>query len=222
VAERKTKIVQEMVRTMLNQSKISNIFWRDVVHIVFYILNRAQIQANNDKKPYELWKGRSKNVKHLKNFGRKCYIKRDNDNLGKFDSICDEGIFLGYSSQRKDYICLNMRLDKIVENENVRVDDEKMGRNKMQTNDQPTTTNYNEKEKDNDEDNIEEEEEEEKYNEKGNVEVEKYNEEYNAEEEEAPGQDTKTPSRYVQKNHLEKLILGENNKVTQTDKITKT
>jgi hypothetical protein len=62
-----------------------------------------------------LWKGLPTNFKHLKVFGSKCYIKRDDDNLGKFDSRFDEGIFLGYSSQRKSYRCLNMGLEKIVE-----------------------------------------------------------------------------------------------------------
>jgi hypothetical protein len=91
-----------------------------------------------------------------------------------------------------------MRLDKIFESENVRVDVENHGRVKMQTNDQPTITNYGEEEKDNEEDNVEEEKEEDKYNEKENEEEE---------EEEAFRQETKTPSRYVQKNHPEELIL---------------
>jgi hypothetical protein len=88
--------VQERARTMLNQAKLSDIFWREEVYTTVYILNRAQIQTNNDKTRYQLWKGMPTNVKHLKVFGIKCYIKRDDDNLGKFDSRCDEGIFLGY------------------------------------------------------------------------------------------------------------------------------
>jgi hypothetical protein len=55
-----------------------------------------------------------------------------------------------------------MRLGKIVESENVRMDDENLGRIKMQTNDQPTTTSYIEEEQDNEEDNGEENVEEEK------------------------------------------------------------
>ena len=38
-------------------------------------------------------------------FGRKCYIKRNEDDLGKFDSRTDEGIFFGYSSTKKTYRC---------------------------------------------------------------------------------------------------------------------
>jgi transposase InsO family protein len=43
VAERKNRIVQEMARTMLNQAKLSDIFWRDAVYTTVYILNRAQL-----------------------------------------------------------------------------------------------------------------------------------------------------------------------------------
>jgi hypothetical protein len=48
--------------------------------------------------------------------------------LGKFDSRTDEGIFLGYSSNSKAYICYNLRLDKIVMSANVKVDDERSHR----------------------------------------------------------------------------------------------
>jgi transposase InsO family protein len=43
VAQRKNKIVQEMARTVLNQAKLSDIFWRDVFYMDFHVLNRAQL-----------------------------------------------------------------------------------------------------------------------------------------------------------------------------------
>ena len=77
---------------------------------------------NSDKTPYELWFGRPTSVEYLRAFGSKCYIKRENDNLGKFDSRTDEGIFLGYSSTKKAYKCYNLRSHKIIESVNVNVD----------------------------------------------------------------------------------------------------
>ena len=41
------------------------------------------------------------------------------------DSRTDEGIFIGYSSTKKAYKCYNIRLHKIIESENVIVDDSK-------------------------------------------------------------------------------------------------
>ena len=58
-------------------------------------------------------------------FGSKCYIKRNEYDLGKFESITDEGIFLGYSSTKKAYRCYNKRIQKIIESVYVRVDDMK-------------------------------------------------------------------------------------------------
>ena len=80
---------------------------------------------NKDKAPYELWYGRPASIKYFKVFGNKCYIKRNKDDLGKFDSRTDEGIFLGYSSSKKAYRCFNQRLHKIVERADVRIDDVK-------------------------------------------------------------------------------------------------
>jgi hypothetical protein len=70
-----------------------------------------------------LWFGRPTSIKHFKVFGRKCYIKIDDDNQGKIYSRPDEVIFIGYSSKKKAYKCYNLRLHKIVESENVNVDD---------------------------------------------------------------------------------------------------
>jgi hypothetical protein len=44
------------------------------------------LRSNNDKTPYELWKGRPTNVKKFRVFGRKRYIKREDNKIGKFDS----------------------------------------------------------------------------------------------------------------------------------------
>ena len=72
--------------------------------------------------PYELWKGRSTIVKHFKVFGNKCYIKRNDENLGKNDSRADKWIFVGYATRSKAYKCYELRLEKMVENPNVKLD----------------------------------------------------------------------------------------------------
>ena len=56
-------------------------------------------------------------------FGSKSYIKRDDRKIRKFDSCVDEGIFFGYSSKRKAYKCYNLRLSKVVESINVKIDE---------------------------------------------------------------------------------------------------
>jgi transposase InsO family protein len=101
VVERMNEIVHKMAMTMLDESKVPKTFWGEVVQTVVNILNKVHIRVNSDKTPYELWHGTPTSIKHLKVFGRKCYIKRNEEKIGKFDSRDDEGILLGYSSRSK-------------------------------------------------------------------------------------------------------------------------
>jgi hypothetical protein len=73
------------------------------IHTVFHILNKTHLRPHNDKTPYELWFGRLASIKHFKVFGSKCYIKNNDENIGKYDDRVDEGIFLGYTTNNKGY-----------------------------------------------------------------------------------------------------------------------
>ena len=116
---------------MLNEAKLPDVYWREQVYRIVYIRTRGQLRVNNDKTHYQLWYGRPSSVKYFRVFGNKCYIKRNEDDLGKFDSRTDEGIFLGYSSTKKSYICHNKRLHKIIGSVDVKVDDMKSRRMKI-------------------------------------------------------------------------------------------
>ena len=48
-----------------------------------------------------------------------CFILKDRENVRKFDSRSDEGIFLGYSSTSKAYRVYNKRTKKVMETVNV-------------------------------------------------------------------------------------------------------
>ena len=81
--------------------------------------------------------GRSANVKHFRIFESRCYIKRDDGNIEKFDSRVDEGIFVGYSSKRKAYKCYNLRLGKVVETINVKIDESISSPDRQEGSDEP-------------------------------------------------------------------------------------
>ena len=101
---------------MLISSKLPKFYWAEVVNTGCYIINRCMIRSVLDKTPYELLKGRKPNLAHLRTFGCVCFIhNNDKDNLGKFDAKSDEGIFLGFSSQSKDYKVLNKRTNRVKE-----------------------------------------------------------------------------------------------------------
>jgi hypothetical protein len=112
-----------MAQTMIMDSKLIDIFWTQVVHTIVHIQNRVMLRNNSDKTPYELWKGRPANVKHFKVFESKCYNKREDGRMGKFDSRVDKGILVGYSSTSKAYKCYNLRLNKVFESINITIDE---------------------------------------------------------------------------------------------------
>ena len=113
----------EMERTILNESRLSNVFWPQEVFTILHILNRIFLRNNNDKTHYQLWKGIPASIKHFRIFGSKCYIKRIDKNMGKLESRTDEGILVGYSYSRKGYKCYNFRLRKFVESIDVKIDE---------------------------------------------------------------------------------------------------
>jgi hypothetical protein len=76
-------------------SKLKDIFWTHVVHTKVHIQNILMLRNNNDKTAYELWKGRPTNVKRFRLFGSKCYIKREDEKMGKFEfCVCYHSVNL--------------------------------------------------------------------------------------------------------------------------------
>ena len=110
---------------MLNEAKVLDGYWRELVYTTVYVKERRQLTVNSEENPYEILFGRLASIKYFRVFGSKCYIKREGDNIGRFESRTDEGIFLGYSSTKREYICYNIRLHNIIESANVIVDDTK-------------------------------------------------------------------------------------------------
>ena len=94
--------IQEVARTILSEAKPSDGYWREAISTAVYILNIGQLRVNSKKIPYELWYGRTPSVTYFRVFGSKCYIKNLDTNLGKFDARSDEGIFIGYASNKID------------------------------------------------------------------------------------------------------------------------
>ena len=84
-----------MARTMLNDSKLFDIFWIQAIHTSVHILNRGQIRADSNMTPCKLWKGRPTTVKHFRVFGSKCYIKRNDEYLGNLTLELMKGSSLG-------------------------------------------------------------------------------------------------------------------------------
>ena len=109
---------------MINEKNIGQTYWVEEIHTTVHVINKSHLRPQSDKIPYGLWYGRPTSIKHFRVFGSKCYIKNNDDNLGKYDDRVDEGIFLGYATNNKGYRCYNRRLHKLVDCIDIKFDEE--------------------------------------------------------------------------------------------------
>ncbi|KAJ9561670.1 hypothetical protein OSB04_006830 [Centaurea solstitialis] len=123
VAERRNRTLIEAARSMLSEANLATQFWAEAVNTACYTQNRSLIVKRFRRTPYELFRNRKPSIEHLHIFGCVCYILNNKDNLGKFDSKSDDGIFLGYSSISKTYRVFNKRRQAIEETIHVKFDE---------------------------------------------------------------------------------------------------
>ncbi|KAJ9538317.1 hypothetical protein OSB04_031050 [Centaurea solstitialis] len=101
VVERKNRTLVEAARTTLAFSKLPLHFWAEAV---------ASACFTQDRTP---------NIKFFKVFGCECFVKNDKDNLDKFSTKGDWGIFVGYSNDSPSYHVYKKRTRCVVETTNV-------------------------------------------------------------------------------------------------------
>ncbi|KAJ9546782.1 hypothetical protein OSB04_019325 [Centaurea solstitialis] len=123
VAERRNRTLIEAARSMLSEANLATQFWAEAVNTACYTQNRSLIVKRFRRTAYELFRNRKPSIEHLHIFGCVCYILNNKDNLGKFDSKSDDGIFLGYSSISKTYRVFNKRRQAIEETIHVKFDE---------------------------------------------------------------------------------------------------
>ena len=103
VVERKNRTLQELARTMLNESKLPTCLWAEAVNTACYVINRVNLRPIILKTPYELWMGRKPNISYFRAFGSNCFVIDEMPKVTKFDSKSIEGVFVGYSITSKAY-----------------------------------------------------------------------------------------------------------------------
>jgi len=109
----KNRTLQEMARTMLNESNAEYYFWAEAINTSCYILNRVTIRKVLNKTSYELWKNIKFSISYFHIFGCYCYILNNKEKLGKFDPKSDKAIFLGYSTTSKGYRVYNLKTQTV-------------------------------------------------------------------------------------------------------------
>ena len=124
--ERKNRTLIEATRTMLEESKLPNYFWAKAINIACYTQNISIVNQAQGKTPFQLMKNKKPTLNFLHVFGCKCFILRNRgENLGKFEAMADEVIFLGYATTRS-FRVYNLRMNIVMESVHVVFDDKKI------------------------------------------------------------------------------------------------
>lgn len=93
---------------MLIDIGIAKKFWAESVNITCYVINRCLIKFILEKTSYDILNKINPKISYLRAFGYKCIVLNNGkDDLRKSDLRSDEGIFVGYSLNRKAYNIFN-------------------------------------------------------------------------------------------------------------------
>jgi hypothetical protein len=114
VVECKNKTLIILVRAMLDDYGTPERFWAEAINTVCHVINRVYLHRLLVKIPYELLVRRKHNISYFWVFDCKCFIYKKK-RLGKFESRCDEGFFLGYASNSKAYRVFNKTFGQVKE-----------------------------------------------------------------------------------------------------------
>ncbi|GJT40276.1 putative ribonuclease H-like domain-containing protein [Tanacetum coccineum] len=91
----------------------------EAVNTACYVQNKVLITKPHNKTPYELFLGRKTALGFMRPFRYPITILNTTDHLGKFDGKADEGFFVGYSINSKEFRVFNSKTRIVEENMHV-------------------------------------------------------------------------------------------------------
>lgn len=98
-AERTNRTIVEAARTMLLARNLPKAFWVEAVNTAVYVLNCTGPSSIKGRTPYELYTGKSSNLKTFYIFGTGCYVHTPKEQQKKWDAKGQQGIFVDYSEE---------------------------------------------------------------------------------------------------------------------------
>ena len=102
VAERKNRVLKEMVNSMLSYSGLSKGFWGEAMLTACYVLNRVPNKRNKTT-PYELWFKRTPNLNYFRIWGCRAVVKLTEPKRSTLGERGVDCIFIGYAQHSKAY-----------------------------------------------------------------------------------------------------------------------
>lgn len=103
VAERKNRMIMNMVRAVLSEKEVPKRFWPDAVQWVNHVLNRSPTTIVKDMTPEEAWSGLKPSVDHFRVFGSIGYVHVPDVKRTKLDDKSVKCVMISYTSKSKAY-----------------------------------------------------------------------------------------------------------------------
>lgn len=99
-AEKYNRDIMDMARCLLDEAKVHNRFWPEVIKTAAYLKNRILTNTIvKDKTPYEIMFGEKPSVEYLKLYGSRVFVRLpEQKRNSKWDRKADLGILLGYEN----------------------------------------------------------------------------------------------------------------------------
>src|SRR5271168_2346335 len=120
IAERLNRTLVEHARAMLHQHHLPNSFWKEAVAYATYLKNRSPTRALKDNKvPDEVFWGKKPDISHLEEFGKKCWVLQQNEEISKLDPKSKQFIFVGIGDGTKGYRYYNSKTHQTLTSRNV-------------------------------------------------------------------------------------------------------
>jgi hypothetical protein len=113
------RTINNMLRSLLLQAFILARYWVERLHIATYLLNDLPTKAVSTASRYFALHGVTPFFEHLRMFGCACYLNLFAKAAHKLALQSTRCIFLGYSTDHKDYWCLNLTTNNIVVSQHV-------------------------------------------------------------------------------------------------------
>ena len=102
VAERKAGVLQIMKDALLNQSKLSQVFWGEALQCATHLVNRVYSRSV-DNIPYNLLYGKAPDLSYIRSFGAYAFVHLPKSQRKKGASKTQKLICVGYSPFTKGY-----------------------------------------------------------------------------------------------------------------------
>ncbi|CAL8089132.1 unnamed protein product [Prunus armeniaca] len=117
VAERKNRTLMDMVNSMLLSSGLPENLWGEAMLTACFILNGITLK-DNEKTPYELWKGRSPNLRILKVWGCLAKVLIPDPKRKKIGHKTIDAVFLSYAknSSANRSLVINYEVKEVANN----------------------------------------------------------------------------------------------------------